>query len=90
MDNIGGWLEAFSVYCLVLTSLFPPLLEGSLTLPAVDLVEQWPVHYSGLVSVRSGLPQSCSCDKFETGQLLMPKRSTPCLFNSIALRHYLD
>ena len=31
MDDAGGWLEAFSVYCLLLTS--------SLTLPAVDLAD---------------------------------------------------
>ena len=69
---------------------FFPLLEGSLTLPAVDLADLWSVHRPSLVSLRSGLLQACSRDKFETDQLLMSKRSIPCLFNSIALRHYLD
>ena len=52
MDDIGGWLEPFLVYCLVLT-----LLEGSLTLLAVDLADLWPVHRPRVVSVRSGLQQ---------------------------------
>ena len=49
---------------------FSPLLEGSLTLPAVDLADLWPVHRPGFVSVPWGLPQACSRNKIETGQLL--------------------
>ena len=63
LDDIGGWLETFSVNCLVLT--FSPLLEGSLTLTVVNLADPWRVHWPGLVSVRSGLLKACSRNKFD-------------------------
>ena len=60
IEDIGSWLEAFSVYCLVLTSSIS--MEGSPALPVADSMDLSPVHRPGVAGLRSGLPRACSCN----------------------------
>ena len=60
IEDIGSWLEAFSVYCLVLTSSIS--MEGSPALPVADSMDLSPVHRPGVAGLRSGLPRAYSCN----------------------------
>ena len=61
IEDIGSWLEAFSVYCLMLTSV-SPAMEGSPALSVVDFVDLSPVHRPGMAGLQLGLPRACSCN----------------------------
>ena len=53
VDDISSWLEAFSVYCLILSSHFPHRWKD---------LRQYQLRGPGLVGVRSGLSRTRCCN----------------------------